>query len=272
MSGASTAASATEASKTGLGKGGISVESLTKRFGDNTILDALSVDVLPGQTVAVIGPSGAGKTTFLRTLNWLEKPDEGSITCNDVTIHAGDEDSRLLSQFRSKSAMVFQHYNLFSNMTALGNVSIGMRRVLGMDRKTAEDKAHELLDRVGLTDVADHYPSQLSGGQQQRVGIARALAMDPEYILFDEPTSALDPEWVGEVLKVMRGIADDGITMIVVSHEMRFVRNIASRVLFLEGGHIVEDGTPAEIFDHPRQERTRQFLSEAFTLPEQQYR
>ena len=254
----------TEVKERMLSRGAVRFDGLTKRFGDTTILNHLHADIMPGQVVAIIGPSGAGKTTLLRALNWLEPPDEGTITCSDVSITAGNADRELLKRFRAKSAMVFQHYNLFSNMTALNNVTLGLRRVLHYDKQSAERKGMALLDRVGLADFADHYPSRLSGGQQQRVGIARALAMNPEYLLFDEPTSALDPEWVGEVLHVMRNIADEGMTMVVVSHEMRFVRKIANRVLFLEQGHIVEDGSPDQLFRHPQHQRTAEFLAQAF--------
>lgn len=238
----------------------IRIHGLKKSFGENTVLNGVDLDVCKGEIVTLIGPSGAGKTTLLRTLNWLEAPDEGTIAISDVAVDAKTITKKQISKLRSKSAMVFQHYNLFNNHTALENVTQSLICVKKMNKKDAQDRGRELLDRVGLLDKADAYPSFLSGGQQQRVGIARALAVEPEVILFDEPTSALDPEWVGEVLSVMNEIAKAGMTMIVVSHEMRFVQRIATRVVLLDGGVIVEDGTPGSLFQHPRHERTKQFL------------
>lgn len=241
----------------------IEIRGLKKAFGDNHVLNGVDLSIDKGEIVTLIGPSGAGKTTLLRTLNWLEVPDEGTITISGATVEARSVTKRQISDLRSKSAMVFQHYNLFVNKTALENVTESLIRVKRMPRKDAEDRGRELLQRVGLLDKADAYPGFLSGGQQQRVGIARALAVDPDVILFDEPTSALDPEWVGEVLDVMKEIASSGMTMVVVSHEMRFVKNVSTRVLFLDGGLIVEDGDPEQVFLHPQNERTQQFLRQA---------
>lgn len=241
----------------------IHIEGVKKKYGSNQVLRGVDLDIQKGEIVTLIGPSGAGKTTLLRTLNWLDAPDEGRITITDASITAGSATKKQIHALRSKSAMVFQHYNLFHNRTALQNVMDSLVFVKKVSRKEAEERGRELLSRVGLSDKADAYPSFLSGGQQQRVGIARALAVDPEVILFDEPTSALDPEWVGEVLGVMNQIAEDGMTMIVVSHEMRFVRNVSTRVVLLDEGVILEDGTPEQIFEHPQHERTKRFLQQA---------
>ena len=241
----------------------IEIHGLKKTFGDNQVLRGIDLEIKKGEIVTLIGPSGAGKTTLLRALNWLEVPDEGTIDIMDAHIDAKNATKKQISRLRSKSAMVFQHYNLFNNKTALQNVTESLICVKKINKKEAETRGRELLDRVGLLDKADAYPSFLSGGQQQRVGIARALAVEPEVILFDEPTSALDPEWVGEVLSVMNKIANDGMTMIVVSHEMRFVRSVSTRVVLLDQGVILEEGTPEQLFAHPKQERTKQFLQQA---------
>lgn len=243
----------------------LSVRSLRKSFGSVTVLDGIDVDIQPGEVVSLIGPSGAGKTTFLRTLNWLEVPDAGSIEVDGARIETGGHaPSRAeVSALRSKTAMVFQRYALFRNKTALENVTLALRCVQHVEAEQARERGLALLERCGLRDQADRYPSQLSGGQEQRVGIARALAVNPSVVLFDEPTSALDPEWVGEVLSVMRDIAAEGMTMVVVSHEMRFVKSAASRVLFLDGGQILEDGTPDQVFGAPSHERTRRFFAQA---------
>ncbi len=241
----------------------IEVHGLKKAYGQVKVLRGIDLNIEKGEVVTLIGPSGAGKTTLLRMLNWLEKPDAGEITLAGQTIHAGKATKKDILNLRAQSAMVFQHYNLFRNKTALENVTESLIQVKKLSRKQAEEIGLGLLSRVGLSDKRDEYPSRLSGGQQQRVGIARALAVEPKVMLFDEPTSALDPEWVGEVLAVMNRIAAEGMTMVVVSHEMRFVRSVASRVLFLDEGLILEDGPPAEIFEHPQKERTRQFLSQA---------
>lgn len=241
----------------------ISVKGLKKAFGENEVLKGVDLEVQKGEILTMIGPSGAGKTTLLRTLNWLDTPDEGTIAIDDTFIDARHATRKDIRRLRSKSAMVFQHYNLFSNKTALENVTESMILVQKMPKEQAYEKGKQLLDRVGLSGKYDSYPSFLSGGQQQRVGIARALAVNPRVILFDEPTSALDPEWVSEVLNVMTEIGREGMTMIVVSHEMRFVRNVATRVVFLDDGKILEDGTPEQIFENPSCDRTRQFLHQA---------
>ncbi len=241
----------------------IDVKGLKKAYGAVKVLQGIDLHIEKGEVVTLIGPSGAGKTTLLRMLNWLEKPDAGVITLAGSTIHAASATKKDVSGLRAQSAMVFQHYNLFRNKTALQNVTESLIQVKKMNRRQAEEVGLALLNRVGLIDKRDEYPSRLSGGQQQRVGIARALAVEPKVMLFDEPTSALDPEWVGEVLAVMNQIAADGMTMVVVSHEMRFVRSVSSRVLFLDEGLILEDGPPEQIFGNPQKERTRKFLSQA---------
>jgi ABC-type polar amino acid transport system ATPase subunit len=241
----------------------IEISDLKKKFGTNQVLNGVDLKIEKGEVVTIIGPSGGGKTTLLRMLNWLEVPDGGRVSISGVSVGAGSTDRKQISALRSKTAMVFQHYNLFANRTALQNVTDSLVYVRKQPAKEAEERGRELLDRVGLLDKAAEYPSRLSGGQQQRIGIARALAVNPEIILFDEPTSALDPEWVGEVLEVMNQIAEDGMTMVVVSHEMRFVRSVSTRVVLLDQGVVLEDGTPEQIFLSPRQPRTRMFLEKA---------
>ena len=238
----------------------IEVKALHKSFGENHVLRGVDLTIAKGEIVSIIGPSGAGKTTLLRALNWLDVPDSGNISIDGVHINAGHAGKREVRALRGKTAMVFQHYNLFNNKTALENVTESLLLVKRMKKDEAERRGKELLDRVGLSEKYDSYPSFLSGGQQQRVGIARALAVDPKVILFDEPTSALDPEWVSEVLAVMTEIAHEGMTMVVVSHEMRFVRDVSTRVLLLDEGLILEDGTPEQVFRHPQHERAKQFL------------
>ena len=213
----------------------VEVRGLCKAFGDNQVLKNLDFQIEKGEVVTLIGPSGGGKTTLLRSLNWLNVPDAGRVTIDGVTIEAGQENKQQIRALREKTRMVFQHYNLWKNKTALENITEGLIRVQKMPKVQAVEKAEHLLERVGLIEKRDEYSVRLSGGQQQRVGIARALAAEPQVMLFDEPTSALDPEWIGGVLDVMKEIAADGMTMIVVSHEMRFVKNVASRILFLEG-------------------------------------
>lgn len=238
----------------------IRLENISKSFGSNRVLKGINLSVKKGEILSIIGPSGAGKTTLLRTLNWLEKPDEGSVTIDGVTVQANHAVKADISRLRSKTSMVFQLYNLFKNKTILQNVTEGLIVVKKFTRSDAEARAMELLKTVGLEDKRDEYPSRLSGGQQQRAGIARALAVDPKVMLFDEPTSALDPEWVSEVLDVIKRIVRQGLTMILVSHEMYFVNEISSRVILIDGGIIVEDGSPEQVFNHPTNDRTRQFL------------
>ena len=248
----------------------IQVKELKKYYNKGTIkaLDGITVDIDKGDVMVVIGPSGSGKSTFLRSLNLLEEPTGGEIFFDGVDItkkKVPGPDGKLvkldIDKHRQKMGMVFQHFNLFPHMTILDNMTLAPIQVKHMDKAEAEAKAQKLLERVGLGDRADAYPIQLSGGQKQRIAIVRALMMEPEVMLFDEPTSALDPEMVGEVLDVMRELARDGMTMIVVTHEMGFAREVADRVIFMADGSIVEEGTPREIFDTPKEERTQNFLS-----------
>ncbi len=239
----------------------ISIHHLQKSFGENTVIRDVNLEVKKGEVVVIIGPSGSGKTTFLRCLNVLEMPDAGTIRIGEEALDfSGKITKRDITKLRSQTGMVFQHHNLFPHLTALENVMEGLVTVKKEPKEKAKRKAASFLEKVGLEDKMDLHPFQLSGGQQQRVGIARALAMEPKVILFDEPTSALDPELVQEVLKVMKELALEGMTMIVVTHEMRFARDIANRVIFMDDGVIVEEGTPEEIFEHPKEERTKRFL------------
>jgi ABC-type polar amino acid transport system ATPase subunit len=234
------------------------VENLHKDFGTLQVLRGIDLQVEKGQVVVIIGPSGSGKSTFLRCLNYLEKPTSGTVTIDGVRLGEPGTD---INRVRRTVGMVFQLFNLFPHLTVLKNVTLAPRKVMGMAAEAADEQAMELLSKVGLADKCDQYPSQLSGGQKQRVAIARALAMRPKVMLFDEPTSALDPEMIGEVLGVMKALAQEGMTMIVVSHEMGFAREVADRVVLMDGGLILEDGSPAEFFGNPRHERTRAFLS-----------
>lgn len=238
----------------------IEVKNLEKHFhgGEIKALDGINTVIRKGEVVVIIGPSGSGKSTFLRSLNLLEIPSGGSILFEgeDIT-----DPKCNINMHRRKMGMVFQHFNLFPNMTILKNLTIAPMKLCGKSREDAESKALELLRRVGLSDRADAYPSQLSGGQKQRVAIVRALAMEPDVMLFDEPTSALDPEMVGEVLDVMKELANEGMTMAVVTHEMAFAREVGTRVLFMADGHLIEEGTPQEIFDSPKSERLKDFLA-----------
>ena len=237
----------------------LQVVDLCKSFHKLDVLKHISVDFEKNEVVSIIGPSGGGKSTFLRCLNLLETPTSGQILFDGVDICAKGQ-SKHIDQHRQKMGMVFQQFNLFNNMNVMHNLTAAPTRIKGMDKEQAEAKALQLLGRVGLADRADAYPSQLSGGQKQRIAIVRSLMMDPEVMLFDEPTSALDPEMVGEVLDVMKELAKSGMTMVVVTHEMGFARDVADRVVFMDGGVIVEEGTPSEVFDHPKSERTKAFL------------
>ena len=238
----------------------ICVCGLKKHYkgGEIKALDGIDATIKRGEVVVVIGPSGSGKSTFLRSLNLLELPTEGNIYMNGVDIAAKDAN---IDRHRQKMGMVFQHFNLFPHMTILRNMTLAPTKLLKKSREEAEAKARELLSVVGLADRADAYPSQLSGGQKQRIAIVRALCMEPEVMLFDEPTSALDPEMVGEVLEVMKHLAAEGMTMVVVTHEMGFAREVGDRVIFMDGGQIIEQGTPAEIFDSPKSDRLKSFLA-----------
>ena len=238
----------------------IVVDDVKKYYNDGEIkaLDGVSTDIRKGEVVVIIGPSGSGKSTLLRTLNLLEHPTDGKIIFDGVNLMDKNVNINL---HRQKMGMVFQHFNLFPHMTVLKNMTIAPMKLLKKSKEEAEKKAMELLNVVNLADRAEAYPAQLSGGQKQRVAIARSLCMDPEVMLFDEPTSALDPEMVGEVLAVMKDLANQGMTMAVVTHEMAFAREVASRVIFMADGKIVEEGTPSEIFDNPKNERLKQFLS-----------
>ena len=237
----------------------ISVKDLKKHYGGGDIkaLDGITTDIHKGEVVVVIGPSGSGKSTFLRSLNLLERPTSGTITFHGTDITSKETD---INKLRQKMGMVFQHFNLFPHLTIMKNMTLGPIKLLGLSKAEAEKKAQALLDRVGLGDRANSYPSQLSGGQKQRIAIVRALAMDPEVMLFDEPTSALDPEMVGEVLEVMKQLAKAGMTMVCVTHEMGFAREVGTRVIFMDCGRIIEENTPEQIFTNPQNERLVSFL------------
>ena len=236
----------------------ITVKHLYKSFEDHLVLDDISEHILPGEKVVIIGPSGSGKSTFLRCLNLLEIPTNGQIFFDGVDITDPEIN---IDKIRQQMGMVFQHFNLFANLSIEKNLTLAPVKLGLMTRNEAHERAMELLKRVGLPDKAKAYPGQLSGGQKQRIAIARSLMMKPKMMLFDEPTSALDPEMVGEVLEIMKELADEGMTMAVVTHEMGFAREVATRVLFMDGGKIVEQGTPDEVFNHTKEERTKSFLS-----------
>ena len=236
----------------------IRVEHLRKAYGDHVVLRDINVTISKGEVIAVIGPSGSGKSTFLRSLNLLEQPTGGIILFEGTDITSPEID---INKMRERMGMVFQQFNLFPNMTIRRNIMLAPVTLGKMSKQEASDVAERLLERTGLRDKADEYPDSLSGGQKQRVAIVRALAMNPDIMLFDEPTSALDPEMVDEVLQLMRGLAKDGMTMVVVTHEMAFAREVASRVLFLSDGIVQEDGTPQQVFEHPHSERLKEFLS-----------
>ncbi|MDU1022533.1 MAG: amino acid ABC transporter ATP-binding protein [Peptoniphilus harei] len=236
----------------------IKVENLTKAFGELEVLKGINQEIKDGEVVVVIGPSGSGKSTFLRCLNLLEEPTSGKIFVDDEEITSKDID---INKVREEMGMVFQSFNLFNNLNIIDNITLAPTLVKKMEKEEAEKNAMELLKRVGLPDKRDSYPKSLSGGQKQRIAIARALAMNPKVMLFDEPTSALDPEMVGEVLDIMKDLAKEGMTMVVVTHEMGFAREVGDRILFMDGGYIVEEGSPEEVFGNPQNERTQNFLA-----------
>lgn len=236
----------------------IKVVNLHKSFGDLEVLKGVTTDIAKREVVCVIGPSGSGKSTFLRCLNLLEEPTDGEIFIDGISLM---EHRKNINQLRQRVGMVFQQFNLFPHMTVMENITLGPIKLKKMPKEQAQEKAMELLTKVGLPEKSGEYPNRLSGGQKQRVAIARALAMDPEVMLFDEPTSALDPEMVGEVLNVMKQLAEEGMTMVVVTHEMGFAREVADRILLMDDGVIAEEGTPEQIFNNPKKERTKSFLS-----------
>ena len=236
----------------------IRTEKIKKQYGDKQVLNGITTHVEQGEVLVIIGPSGSGKSTFLRCLNLLEEPTSGKGFFKDQCINEKGVD---LDSVRQHLGMVFQHFNLFPHLTVLENITIGPIQLKKIDKAVAEQKAHELLEKMGLADKADVYPNSLSGGQKQRIAIARSLAMEPDVLLFDEPTSALDPEMVGEVLNVMKELAAGGMTMVVVTHEMGFAREVGTRLIFMDGGVIVEEGHPKEVLEHPQMERTQSFLS-----------
>ena len=238
----------------------LEIKDIHKSFGPLNVLDGVDLSVHKGDVIAILGPSGSGKTTLLRCINFLETADQGTMVFDEKEYDLASMHKNDIRDIRKKTGFVFQNYNLFANKTALQNVMLGLTSARKMDKKQAEKIGLEMLRKVGMEDRAWHYPSQLSGGQQQRVAIARALATNPEIIYFDEPTSALDPELIGEVLNVMRELADEGMTMIVVTHEMSFAKEVSNHVIFMEGGKIIEQGTSKEFFENPKQERTREFL------------
>ena len=235
----------------------IKIKDLKKKYGELEVLKGISTEIKEGEVISIIGPSGSGKSTFLRCINRLEEPTSGEIKINNKNILERKAD---INKIREEVGMVFQHFNLYPHKTVLENITLGPIRLKKMPKAKAEKLALELLEKVGLADKKDVYPNKLSGGQKQRVAIARALAMNPKVILFDEPTSALDPEMIGEVLEVMKELANAGMTMIVVTHEMGFARNVANRVFFMDGGYILEDAKPQDLFDNPKTERAREFL------------
>lgn len=238
----------------------LQVKNVRKAFGDNQVLRGVDIEVKKGDIVVILGPSGSGKTTFLRCLNFLERADGGTMDFEGIHTELKDASKEVVSKVRKKTAFVFQNYNLFQNKTALQNVMEGLTVARKVPKAEALERAKAALDKVGLSERCDYYPSQLSGGQQQRVGIARAIAVNPDVLLFDEPTSALDPELIGEVLAVMKKLAREGATMIIVTHEMTFAQEVASKVIFMDGGVIVEQGSAKQIFTSPKEERTIQFL------------
>ncbi|MEK0152120.1 amino acid ABC transporter ATP-binding protein [Tetragenococcus halophilus] len=241
----------------------IAIENLVKKFGDNTVLNDITTSIKEGEVICVIGPSGSGKSTFLRCLNRLEEATSGQIIIDGE--HLTDKKTDI-NQIRQHIGMVFQHFNLFPHLSILENITLAPLDVKGKNKKETEERADELLQTVGLSDKKNVYPESLSGGQKQRVAIARALAMNPDIMLFDEPTSALDPEMVGDVLKVMKKLADQGMTMIIVTHEMGFAKEVANRIMFIDDGYFLEDGKPDEVFNHPKNERTKDFLDKVLNI------
>lgn len=240
----------------------INLKGIEKSFDGNKVLKGINLDIKPGEVVALIGPSGTGKTTLLRTINFLEKADKGSITIDELTINNEQVSEKDMIQMRRQTAMVFQNYNLFRNKTILENVMEGLLVVQKKSKEEAEKIARQEIERVGLLDKVNHYPIELSGGQQQRIGIARAMALQPKVMLLDEPTSSLDPERSLEVLKVLQKVAKTGMTMVIATHEMDFAKYVSNRVVFMENGYIVEEGSPETIFSNPAEERTKQFVQE----------
>lgn len=241
----------------------IAIENLVKKFGDNTVLNDITTSIKEGEVICVIGPSGSGKSTFLRCLNRLEEATSGQIIINGE--HLTDKKTDI-NQIRQHIGMVFQHFNLFPHLSVLENITLAPLDVKGKNKKETEEQADKLLQTVGLLDKKNIYPESLSGGQKQRVAIARALAINPDIMLFDEPTSALDPEMVGDVLKVMKKLADQGMTMVIVTHEMGFAKEVANRIMFIDDGYLLEDGKPDEIFNHPKNERTKDFLDKVLNI------
>ena len=238
----------------------LEVRDVRKKFGELTVLDGISLDVEKGDVTAILGPSGSGKTTFLRCLNFLERADSGTMVFDGEHFSFASAKKKEIARVRKKTAFVFQNYNLFLNKTVMQNVTLGLTSGAGMKKDEAEERAMKALRKVGMAEKTASFPVQLSGGQQQRVAIARALAMDPEIIYFDEPTSALDPELIGEVLAVMRQLAEEGMTMLVVTHEMDFARNVSNKVMFMDGAKVIESGPSKEFFAAPKEERSREFI------------
>lgn len=241
----------------------ILVEHLVKKYGDNTVLNDINVSIQEGDVVCVIGPSGSGKSTFLRCLNQLEEATSGDIIIDGANL---TDRNTNINKIRQHIGMVFQHFNLFPHLSIMENITLAPTDLGRLSKKEAEEKAIKLLDTVGLVDKKDSYPESLSGGQKQRVAIARALAMNPDIMLFDEPTSALDPEMVGDVLNVMKKLAKQGMTMVIVTHEMGFAKEVANRVMFIDGGNFLEDGTPQQVFENPQNERTKDFLDKVLNI------